>query len=65
MGPYCRSAQWSVRQMPLESSVSYATIWSINLELSITILKVLFTLIYDVYSTGIIYDRQLTIVICL
>jgi hypothetical protein len=52
--------------MPLELSVSNANIWSITLELSITILEVSFTLIYDVYSTGITYDDcQLTIMICL
>ncbi len=40
---------------PLESSVSDAT-----LELSITILEASFTLVYDVYSTGISYeDHQL------
>jgi len=41
---------------PLESSVSDATIWSIILELSIIILDASFTLVYDVYSTGITYD---------
>jgi hypothetical protein len=40
---------------PLESLESDATIWSIILELSITILEVSFTLIYDVYSLGITY----------
>ncbi len=52
--------------MPLESSVSDATICSIALESSIRILQVSFTLIYDVYSTGITYDdRQLMTVMCL
>ncbi len=51
---------------PLESSVSDATVWSITQELSIAILDVSFTLISDVYSTGVTYgDSQLTIVICL
>jgi hypothetical protein len=44
--------------MPLESSVSDATIWSITLESSITILQASFTLICDVYSTGISYDDR-------
>ncbi len=48
--------------MPLESSVSDATVWIITLELSIMILKVSFTLIYDVYSTGITYDEHQSIV---
>ncbi len=43
-----------------ESSVSDATICSITLESSITILQASFTLIYDIYSTGITYDDQLT-----
>jgi hypothetical protein len=52
--------------MPLESSFSDATIWSVTLESSIIVLEASFTLINDVYSTGITYDnRQLTIVICL
>ncbi len=42
--------------MLLESSVSDGTIWSITLELSITILDASFTLIYHVHSTGITYD---------
>jgi hypothetical protein len=51
---------------PLESSVSDVTIWSATLESSVTILEASFTLIYEVYSTGIAYnDRQLMIVICL
>jgi hypothetical protein len=37
---------------PLESLVSEATIWSVTLELRITILEVPFTLICDAYSTG-------------
>ncbi len=52
--------------VPLEQSVSDATIWSITLELSIMMLQLSFTLIYDIYSTSITYDdRQMTIVICL
>jgi hypothetical protein len=52
--------------MPLESSASETTIWSIALESSITILKASFTLIYDVFGTGITYDNhQVSIVICL
>jgi hypothetical protein len=52
--------------MPLESSVSDATIWSIIQKLSIMVLELSFTLIYDVYGTGITYDDgQLTIAICL
>jgi hypothetical protein len=48
---------------PLKSSLSDGTIWSIMLESSIMILEASFTLIYDVYSTGITYDdHQLTIV---
>jgi len=43
---------------PLELSVSDATIWSVTLESSITILEASFTLIYDVYSTGITYDDR-------
>jgi hypothetical protein len=42
----------------LESSVSDTTIWSIALELSITILVVSFALINDVYSKGITYDDR-------
>ncbi len=44
--------------MPLELSVSDTTIWIIILELSIMILQVSFTLIYDIYSTGITYDAN-------
>jgi hypothetical protein len=52
--------------MPLALSVNDATIWSITLELSITILEALFTLIYDVYNRDITNDdSQFTIVICL
>jgi len=52
--------------MPLEFSVSDATIWYITLELPSKILEALFTIIYDVYSTGVTYDDQpLLIVICL
>ncbi len=51
---------------PLEPSISDATIWSVTLESSVTILKGSIALIYDVNSTGVTYgDRQLTIVICL
>ncbi len=50
----------------LELSVSGATIRSANLGSSIMILEASFTLIYDVYSTGITCDdRQLMIVISL
>ncbi len=41
--------------MPLELSESDATIKSITLESSITILDVPFTLIYDVYVTGFLW----------
>jgi hypothetical protein len=52
--------------MPLELSESDATIWSITLELSIKILVVSFTLVYDFYSTGVTYDDcQLMIMMCL
>ncbi len=43
---------------PLESSVIDATIWSVTPGLSIMILETYFTLIYDVYSTGIAYDDR-------
>ncbi len=47
-----------------DTSVSDATIWSITLDLSIMILEVSFTVIYDVCSTGITYDdHQLTVII--
>ncbi len=42
--------------MPIELSLSDATIWSDTLELSIMILEVSFKLIYDVNSRGITYD---------
>ncbi len=41
--------------MPLESLESDATIWRVALDSSIMILEVSFTLIYDIYSTGIAY----------
>jgi len=47
-----------IKTTPLESSVSGAIIWSITLELSITILPASFTLINDVYSKGITYDDR-------
>ncbi len=48
--------------MPLELSMGDATISSITLGSSIMIVEVSFTLIYDVYSTGITNDDcQLTI----
>jgi hypothetical protein len=46
----------------LESSVSDATICSVPLELEITILEGLFTLIYYVYCTGGTYDDQQSII---
>ncbi len=50
--------------IPLESPVSDATIWSITLDSSITILEASFALIYDVYGTGVTYDdHQYMIVI--
>jgi hypothetical protein len=48
--------------MPLESSVGNATIWSITLESSITILDESFTLIYHVHCTGITYDDRQSII---
>ncbi len=42
--------------MPLESSVSDATIWSVTHKSSIMILEASFTLIRDAYSTGITYE---------
>jgi hypothetical protein len=48
--------------MPLESSVSDATVWSMTIDLSITILEALFTLIYDVYRADITYDVHQLIV---
>jgi hypothetical protein len=40
-----------------ESSMSDATIWSITLKSSITILEASLKLICDIYSTGITYDN--------
>jgi hypothetical protein len=52
--------------MPLELSVIDATIWSITVKSSITILEASFSHIYNVYSTDVTYDdRQLTILLCL
>jgi hypothetical protein len=52
--------------MPLESSVSDTTIWSVTLELSTTILGVSYTLSYDVFSKNNTYENhQLTILRCL
>jgi hypothetical protein len=52
--------------MPLVSSESDATIWSITLELPIMIQEALFTHIYGVYGIGVTYDdRQLMFKICL
>jgi len=46
--------------------VSDVTLWNITLGLSITILEASFTLICDVYSTGITHDDcQLMTIICL
>jgi len=42
------------QMMPLEYSVSDATIWSITMEVSITILEASFTLIFDVHSIDVI-----------
>ncbi len=54
------------QMMPLELSVSDATIMSIAVESSIMFLEASFTIIYDVYSTGVTYDDwQLMIVTCL
>ncbi len=44
----------------LELSVIDTTIWSVTLESSITIQEVSFTVIYDVYSTGISFNEQAT-----
>ncbi len=43
--------------------MSYASIWSITLELSITILEALFSLIYDVNRTGITIDDQIVFIV--
>ncbi len=52
--------------MPLELLVRDATIWSITLEASITILEASFKLIYGVYHESITYvDYQLMILVCL
>ncbi len=54
------------KMTPLESSVSDVTIWRVTLESSIMILEASFTLIYDVYCTGVTYDDcQLMIITCL
>ncbi len=46
--------------------MSDAKIYSINVESTITIFEASFTLIQEVYSTGITYDKhQLTILMCL
>ncbi len=44
--------------MPQELSVSDATISSVTLEPSTTILEASFTLIYNVYSTGVTRDDR-------
>ncbi len=52
--------------MPLESLVSDAKMWSLNLESSITILEASCKFNYNVDSTGITYDNcLLKIVLCL
>ncbi len=52
--------------MPLELSVSDATIWIVTLELSIAILEASFLLIHDVYSTDVAYgDHKSMIIKCL
>jgi hypothetical protein len=48
--------------MHLGSSVSDATIWSVTVESSITILEAPFTVFYDVYSTGITYSDCLLMI---
>jgi hypothetical protein len=48
---------------PSRVAVSYASIWSITLELSITILEALFSLIYDVNRTGITIDDQIVFIV--
>jgi hypothetical protein len=54
------------QMMPLELSVSDATIMSIAVESLIVILGASFTIIYDVYRTGVTYDDWLLmIVVCL
>jgi len=44
--------------MPLKSLVCDATVWSITLDSAIMILEASFTLICDVYRTGITYDDR-------
>ena len=44
--------------MPLQSSVSDATIWTVALESSVMVLEASFTLIYDVDSTDVTYDNR-------
>jgi hypothetical protein len=44
------------QMMPLELSVSDATIMSIAVESLIVILEASFTIIYDVYRTGVTLD---------
>jgi hypothetical protein len=44
--------------MPLESSASYVTIWSITVESSIVILEASFSLIYEINGTGIIMNEN-------
>ena len=58
--------------MPLELSVSDATIWSITLKVINQNLRGIiyahlcsFMLIYDVYSAGVTYDNHQLIIICL
>ncbi len=48
--------------MPLELSVSDATIWSLTLESLIMIQEAAFTLIRDDYSAGVTYDDCQTII---
>ncbi len=40
--------------------MSDATIWSVTQEASFTILELSFTLIYEIFSIGITYDRKLS-----
>ncbi len=54
---------WTAKMGPILAvsckwGVSDITIWIITLELSVTILEVSFTLIYDIYSAGITYDAN-------
>ncbi len=48
--------------MPLQLSVSYATIFSVTLESSPMMLEVSFTLTCNVYSTDITYDNHQLII---